>query len=286
MNIYFDTKDLISLFEILPLEEIDQFEEMLNRGNHNLVLSSINIIEISAPLLDKNAPTNVMRLLNRIEKMPCRFIAEAMITKLELIEAGKAFVTTREYEQISPFVNRFDETLSIDGPPPTSDYMSFGLAETVFTLWTEDPTLFENYPQHHEPLKEVFKKDRLISKKPKLRDHFTTTIERLITISELTPKFEDIAAFAKWIYSKHTRCPSIRLGYETHHKILKNIGDIPQKGDISDYAHISCTPYVDVITFDARMINYVKQASRDLVGSNYAKKICLNIDEVIERVGN
>ena len=75
MRVYLDTKDLINIFEKSCPCNTDQFHNLLRDKGHQLILSFVNIMEISAPLLISQAKTNVMRLLNRIEEMPIKYIA-------------------------------------------------------------------------------------------------------------------------------------------------------------------------------------------------------------------
>ncbi|HKR61037.1 MAG TPA: hypothetical protein VJS64_15060 [Pyrinomonadaceae bacterium] len=51
---------------------------------------------------------------------------------------------------------------------------------------------------------------------------------------------------------------------EVYDEFVRNKTDKGQIGDEPDYRHVSVTPYVDAITFDRRMRNYVNLASRRL----------------------
>jgi hypothetical protein len=51
---------------------------------------------------------------------------------------------------------------------------------------------------------------------------------------------------------------------ETYSEFANNVGDKGQLGDPPDFAHVSVAPYVDAITLDARMSDYVKTAARRL----------------------
>ena len=89
MRIYLDTKDLINIFErVIPCGS-DEFGHLLRENGHELILSYLNVMEIPAPLVQKNSATNVMRLLNRIERSPIRYISK--IFQLELKEGYRAF---------------------------------------------------------------------------------------------------------------------------------------------------------------------------------------------------
>jgi len=85
-------------------------------------------MEISEPLLHREASTNVMRLLNQIEELPHTFIHSSCITRLELEEGFRAFSSGNEYRDISlPFVNRFDIVVDLEGKPATKQYLNYPL---------------------------------------------------------------------------------------------------------------------------------------------------------------
>ncbi len=77
MLVYLDSRDLINLFEKSKPCSPDDFDKVLLEGGHKLVYSCLNIAEISEPLLHSNAKTNVMALLNRVERSPHIFIHSA-----------------------------------------------------------------------------------------------------------------------------------------------------------------------------------------------------------------
>lgn len=278
MKIHLDTRDLINIVEkSKPCSASDLKNKLINKG-HKLAISLFNAFEISAPLLQMEAKTNVMRSLNCIESMPICFIAEAKIERLELSEALDAFTQGREYRQISPFVSRFDETITIDGPPATQLCLNLSMAEAVFMLWAEDPSLFNRSLNYEEPFKRLFASERSLPKAPKLRANFIKMIERSSRRLSLEIPSQDLKPLAEWIYDVPTRCPTLRLGYEVFHNIVKNIGDIPKQGDILDLAHVDCIPYVDLITLDRRMCAYVKQTCYS-IGLDFGNKIYNNVEE-------
>lgn len=281
MDIYLDTSDLINLFQkSIPISP-DDFEKKLRTNGHEIVVSIINILEFSAPLLEKNTQTNVMSLLNSIEKMPIKYISLPGINKLELKEALAAFTQGREYREIFPFVNRFDEALMVDEPAPTRPLTNYNIAETIWDLWHNKPSVFKLFQKHSPLLKKQMDSDRTLKSKPSLRDHFVENIRKSLSRYNLSITSQKLRVFSEWIYEIPTRCPSVRLGYEVHHNFLKDIYDIPKQGDMGDLSQINCIPYVDRITFDRRMSHYAKEACRNL-GLGYEKRICKNVDEIFK----
>ncbi len=278
MRIYLDTRDLINIFERDRPCGADEFEHLLQKNGHELILSYLNVMEISAPLVQKHSTTNVMRLLNRIEKLPLMYISK--ISQFELKEGYRAFKEKREYSDVIPFFGRFDETIEDRGAPPTSNFLNFPLSETVFTLWTEDPGLFKGYERYMHPLKVVIQEDRSISHQRNHLTLFIKAISRKLQLEGIRVIEDDAGPFAEWIYKKSSRCPSVRLGYEFYHKFVRNLHDLPKEGDIPDFGHVSCLPYVDILTADRRMSSYAVQASK-AIGLEYEKRIFNNAEDVL-----
>lgn len=284
MRIYLDSKDIIKLLEQSDPCTTKEFDNFLRNGHHELVLSFITIMEISEPLFHKNASTNVMWLLNQIEKFPHTFIHSSIITRLELEEAYRAFSSGNEYQDISPpFVDRFDVTVDLEGNPATKQYIKYPLAETVWDLFSFGGLGGLN--KYAEKLRETFKADRALNPKPSLKKNFANMVERNIKLYNLKIPLKEVTSVANWIYSKPSRCPSERLGYELWHKMVKNITDIPDDSDLEDFQNIGSLPYVDVMTLDRRMQGYVCQVAKGL-SVEYDKKIFKNTKEVLNKIGN
>ena len=281
MLIYLDTKDLINILEkSIPLSA-QQLENFLRRDNHKIVISLLTVMEIAQPLLYRKATTNVMGLLNQLERIPQTYI-HSDISRLELEEAVRAFSTNDDYRGIHAFVNRFDETCDLNAFPATKDYINFSLAETVWDLFNGGALGgLDKYATRY--LKQTFAADRALCPKPSLKKHFTKKIEREIKQNNLTIHHDNIDAFAGWIYADASRCPSQRLGYEVWHKMVRNVKDIPHNSDLEDFQHIGCLPYVDLMTLDRRMHGYVGQVSKTL-STGYDKNIFRNTTEALKKM--
>lgn len=282
MLIYLDSKDLINILENSKPLSVAQLENFLKGGKHKIVLSFLTIMEIAEPLLHKKATTNVMVLLNNIEKLSHTYI-HSNISRLELQEALRAFSAGDNCKGIFPFVNRFDETVDLDASPPTKNYINYPLSETVWDLYCSGG--LGGLDKYAEKLRQTFEADRALSPKPGLKTHFAKTIERNIDLHRLPIHHKNMSTFADWVYSDASRCPSERLGYELWHKMVRNITDIPHDSDLEDFQHIGYLPYVDLMTLDRRMHSYVCQASKD-ISVDYNKKIFRNTTEVLNKIGS
>jgi hypothetical protein len=260
----------------------EKLKKILNDGNHVLVLSIVTIMEVSKPLFNKKASTNVSWLLNQIEKLPHTFIHSSRIARLELEKALNAFSAAAAYEQIEvPFANRFDTIVDLKGEPATKPYLNYPLSEIVWDLYNFGS--LDGIKKYAKKLRDTFEKDRALNPKPSLKTNFAVTIDRYSKNDKLQIPQKEVKAFADWIYANPVRCPSIRLGFELWHKMLKNISDIPTDSDLDDFLNIYCLPYVDAMTVDRRMHGYVSQVSKSLQ-SNYGKKLFKNTTELLAHI--
>jgi hypothetical protein len=279
MRIYLDSRDLIFLTEKQTSTEIDLFENNLRKKSARLVFSMHNIVECCPPLLQPQIQTNVMKTLNRLDRMPHLYIADANITALELKEITKAFFEEREYQTVNPFVSRFDYVISPFRKPATSDYINYSLSEVIFDLWRVAPDVFEGYPNQSKMLHDKMELDRRRSDYKNHRQNFPNTLNQDLLLYIIHFPKEKIDELANWIWEKPSRCPSFRLGYEVYHKLLRNLNDKVKNSDIPDLAHVGCIPYVDSATLDNRIRGYIEQVDRS-IGTAYSEKLYSNIIEV------
>ena len=279
MLVYFDAKDIINIFEKSQPCSSDYLDSVLKQGGHKLVLSMTTIMEISEPLLHKNAKTNVTRLLNRIEKLPHTYIHESIIPRLELAEAVRAFSEGGEVLEVNPFAKRFDETVDLNSKPETNIYLNYPLSEIVWDLYCFGA--LGGLDKYAKKLKPTFAADRTLSPKPTLKENFIKTVALILKQHNVPTPSEGVESLANWIYSNPQNCPSERLCYEVWHKIVKNITDIPEESDMEDFQHIGWLPYVDLLTTDRRMNGYVSQVSAT-ISVDYGAKCFCNAKEVLD----
>jgi hypothetical protein len=285
MRIYLDSRDHIVLTERFSVEKTNAFEAAIRGGSHELVFSMHNIMECCAPLNQSTNQNSVMKILNRLESMPHVYIAETKIPALELMEGTRAFFEGREYGVINPFVARFDEVVSPFSRPATHDYIKYGLAHTIFELWQEDPRLFQPYTAESRQLETIRNHDRSRSDYRHHDRNFSNTVARDLKLYNIAFPQEAVNDLAAWIWESPNRCPSLRLGYEVFHKIVRNVTDSGEDSDIPDFGHGDCVPYVDAITLDRRMRGYVEQADRSM-GTEYSQKLFGDVNEIQTSIQN
>jgi hypothetical protein len=280
VKIYLDSKDLINIFERAYPFASDQLEHALRNGGHQLVLSLYSIIEIAAPLCHPSSKSNVMRVLNEVERLPIVFV-HPDVDRLELEEAMTAFSGKREYTDVQPFVNRFDETIDLSARPPTAVFMNYTLGETVWDLYCYNA--LKGLESYGPTLKQLMAADRVLTKPPSLKANFIKMIDRKLKRYGITCSPLFASALANWIYENPFRCPSVRLGYEVWHKLVKNKRDKLEDSDMEDYQHLTCLPYIDLMTLDRRMCGYVEQAGAGL-RLDHARRVLRSAEDLLCRL--
>lgn len=284
-RIYLDTRDLIILAERQSEEYLDGVCRWLDAHHGRLVFSLSNILECCTPLSVKLGQTSVMRTLGKLEALPHSFLAEAKIPRDEIISAISSFSAGEDYQTINPYVERFDQVLSPFQHPATSIFLKYGLAQAVFEVWQARSDLFSAETKYSQILADLRKSDR---SRPDYRWHnlnFPEYVRRTLVQFNIPFPNDEIEALANWIWDISTRCPSIRLGYEVYHQILRNISDISAESDIGDLTHVGCIPYVDAITLDRRIRGYVRQADRALK-THYSNKVFTDLPNLQSRYHN
>ncbi len=280
MKLYLDVKDLINIFQRANPISADEFHQCLQQGSHQLTVSYHTVSELSVPLVRSTSKTNVMALLNRLERMPITFIHSG-IDGLELKEALDAFSSKRAYKDIYPFVNRFDQTVDLHARPPTSIFLNYSIAETVWDLHSHGA--LEGLESYAQQMRELFAANRGLRKPPSLKSNFEKMLQRNLKLYKLPWSTVSLPDLATWVYDNPNRCPAMRLGYEVWHQIVKNKTDSLEDSDMEDYHHLTCLPYVDLMTLDKRMHAYVSQASASL-GLDYHRRIFKSAQDALSRL--
>jgi hypothetical protein len=283
VKIYLDAKDLINILERGVPYTANQLEHALRNGGHQLVLSLYSITEIAAPLNQSSSTTNVMRLLNEVERLPIVFF-HPDVDHLELDEAMTAFSRKREYTDVEPFVNRFDQTVDLSANPATRILMNYSLGEAVWDLYCNGA--LKGLESYAPTLRQLMAADRALTKPPTLKANFIKMIERKLKGYRIKCFATSASALGNWIYENPVRCPSVRLGYEVWHKLVKNKADALEDSDMEDYQHVTCLPYVELMSLDRRMCGYVEQAGASL-RLDYTHRVFRSAQDIfrhIERV--
>jgi len=74
--------------------------------------------------------------------------------------------------------------------------------------------------------------------------------------------------FARWLYESPSRCPGVRLVYETSHRFRRDRQARPKASDLIDLARVNAVPYVNFFVTDSAMLTYCRQAAAE-IGLSY-----------------
>ena len=269
MRIFPDTRDLINLLQYDQPTSAQRFEDYLLAGNHQIVLSFMNVWELAGPLAEGAEFMELRHLFQSLERMPHICIRTVGVFGDEIQAALGAFTNGTAYQAPMPYVQRWDATLeSMPGQrfPSTVDMLILKLDEIVYLMSRSNPGLFKVDPNHTASLQVQFQNDRvqLRARQAPARDHFIHTIRNHAATRGINLPRGREDEFAGWIYSDPNRCPGLRLNHEVYRALMQNYTDIPERGDFADLAHIGLIPYVDAATLDRRMRNYCNFAAREL----------------------
>lgn len=149
MNILPDTRDLINVIERGQPIFADEFRRYLLNGNHQAVLTFNNVRELAGPLAIDGDFLRIRRLLQSVEALPHRYLGEVALPGFELHAAVEAFTRRAEYQNINPFVTRWDHTIMARPGQLNPEYrrlVGLRLDEVVFDVFRFQPRVFQ--PPH------------------------------------------------------------------------------------------------------------------------------------------
>ena len=234
--------------------------------------------------------------LRSAEGMPHTYLKEVSIIPAEIRSALEAFNIGTEYQECSPYVARWDQTLEshdAESEAALEVYLAnLGLVTTVFLTYVGGPATFAPPERYLAPLQAQFENDRNHHRTGQARDpqHFIDCVKRYAERARVNVPDKREDEFARWIYANPHRCPGLRLHHETYRALMENHGDIPETGDFSDLAIICTIPYVDAATLDRRMRQYCAVASRRMIDAgaavNYGDRIHANVAALMQRHPN
>jgi hypothetical protein len=275
MLIYPDSSDLINLCRGTAWIDISDLALRLAAHSHRVVLSLETLIELAAPLRNGRS-LEVRRNLNQLERLPLTFVNEGRIYDMEIREAVSAFTQARDYNfaAVTPFASRLADAIDIRGNPlyiveggtrvSTKMIVNFRIAEVIRYLWNHDPQMFDVQRRREPNWIWVMDSDRALANPPSMRDHFVIMMIRALATHGIQPPAAGAEPFACWVYRSPSRCPGVRLAYETQHRFRRDRTARPGASDIVDLVRISAVPYVDFFVTDAAMMTYCKQAAADM----------------------
>jgi hypothetical protein len=293
MQLLPDTRDLINLTERGQPISADAFRQYLLNGNHQAVLTFNNIRELAGPLAARDADfLRIRRLLQSVEALPHRYLGEVALPGLELQAAVEAFATGTEYQDIDPFVTRWDHTINARPGQLNPEYrrlVGLRLDEVVFDVFRFQPRVFQPPHEWVAPVVERLGQDREALKAGHAppREHFRRIVRAYAASHRVNLPNGREDEFARWIYINPRCCPGLRLNHEVYRQMMMNLDDQFEVGDFVDLNLIFAVPYVDAATLDNRMREYCSRAAKRLLRYgltvDYRQRLYRNLAAIMER---
>ena len=260
MKVYFDSRDLIGILSRDDPTSPADLASTVGEKGWELVYSFVNICEIT--VTDDLLETR--RRLQILEGLPHLYVmALPPLRCEEFRQAVTASDRAEEPVSTNPFVHRWHHTYTYPGQPDYQDMLvNYSLVDQVLPILVRNPDVCRNLPWHADSLQGSVKQGRTSSglvRRSRVR--FENTVKAALSECALPIPSVGLAKFAKWVHSSPARCPGWRLFEETYLEFCTNVKDDVKLGDLSDYSHVSCLPYVDAITLDRRMAGYCRAAA-------------------------
>jgi len=184
MRILPDAKDLINTVEHDKGVIFNDFEQFVRQGNHEIVLTSTNVLEFAASLVQTGDFLQMRSLLQKLEKLPLRYIKETTIPLQELRSAKFAYDSGTNYRQIDPFVARWDDTIALEGQAtPTQVLVALRLDEIIYMIWKKDPTALQFPKKTGEWIRDQYEAKRHSTPAPRslAKKEFCNYVERQLS---------------------------------------------------------------------------------------------------------
>lgn len=284
-KILLDASSLIDLQHGIPLSFVD-LHGVLRKRRARLVLTRTSVLEFSAPAAETGDFPALQRELQQIERLPVAYLREGGITNAELKEAVAAFSEGREFVRPDPYVERWDETVVVEGSSPARMLVNQRLDELVFMLWRQR-ALSPVHRRWGSILRQQFEQDRDLPARVRkaIRNNFRQALRRHLAMFSISHPEEKVDELADWIYRKPSRCPGHRLAYDVRQELMNNLTENVTENDILDIAHVEAIPYVDAITMDrntaALCRSVAKRLEKSHLSLSYEKCIFASLKDLL-----
>jgi hypothetical protein len=192
---------------------------------------------------------------------------EVGIVGIELQAAVEAFNVGTEFANPSPYVNRWDQTMSpLPGNrrSPTDFLVNVSLDNLVFLTYIGNRAVFEPPRKQLPQFRKILEGDRALLRAGKLpaKQHFIGSVKKHAATHRVALPRDREDELALWIYRDPNRCPGLRLNHEMYRSLAANYHDVPDASDFTDLALTFALPYVEAATLDRRIRDYCQRAIR------------------------
>jgi hypothetical protein len=292
MRLLLDSRDLINVLERRSPISLNDLDSYLLAGGHELILCFSNIRELASPLASGRSYLEIRPHLQALEQLPHTYMKEVGIVGIELQAAADAFNAGIEFVNPSPYVDRWDRTLSpLPGNRrPIHDYLvGISLDNLVFAIFSTNRSIFEPLREKLAQFQRIIEADRALLRAGRLpaKQHFIDSVKKHAATHRVTLPKEREDEFATWIYQSPDRCPGLRLNHEIYRSLMGNYQDVPEASDFTDLAFTFALPYVEAATLDRRIRDYCQRANRKLgrlgVAIDYRSRVYDDVADLVRR---
>jgi hypothetical protein len=291
MRILLDSRDLINVLEQKSPVSVADLDSYLSKGGHQIVLCFSNVRELASPLANGASYFDIRPHLQTLERLRHTYMKEVGIVGIELLAAVDAFNAGSVFVNPSPYVDRWDKTLSpLPGNQrPNTDFLvNVSLDNLVFWTYLGNRRVFEPPREHLAQLRAILEADRTLLRAGKLpaKQHIVASVKKHAATHRVALPAGREDEFALWIYQKPNRCPGFRLNHEMFRSLTANYQDGAAASDFTDLAFTFAPPYVDAATLDRRARDYCLRACRKLsrlvAAHNYRDRVYNDVVDLLK----
>ena len=160
MRILLDTKDLLDLVQRHAPVSLSVFHEYLTSNSAELVLTFTAVREMASPLVDGADVLKVRGIFRKLESLPICYLREATVTADELRMAVTCFEAGDEYRGPCPYVQRWDDTLSVGRELLVKMLVNQSIFDFVYMVYREHPAALKGPSPFGNILRVQFQQDR------------------------------------------------------------------------------------------------------------------------------
>lgn len=286
MLILLDAKDLIDLVDHEKPLSLAAAANLFRERGWSFVLTTTNVVEFAAGATKQFDRLQTRRRIQQIEELPVRYMRSAWIEQHEVEAAYRAFKSGLAVDRIEPFVHRWDETIVGSGRPPNSAMLvNLRLDEMVTELAASGRLDLARYAAIAQLAAQDDRRNRSLTRVSD-KTRYTRLLEMRMQMFAFGPgTAAERRSFADWLAAHPLNCPASWFHYRVHEEFIRNSQDSPKRGDMTDFSHIPCVPYVNAATFDRRMLAYARAAAKSLARldstADYRSRLFHSLAEII-----
>jgi hypothetical protein len=262
-RLYLDSHDLIDVIaHERPVGPEDLRNELQARKTE-LVYSWASILE-TVNVGDLRESRSRLDTLDALPR--CFILGLPVLIREEFATALNAFRGQAPLNAVCPWERTLHRAIRDRGPVEMLDLLlNYTLADFVMPLLYFNPAVCANRQQNYLVFMADVARDRARDLRVR-RSYpwFRGGVGQILIRCGINLRQGELNPFAQWLWNNGSACSGWRSFHESYLEFSGNVGDRGERGDISDFSHMTAIPYVDAITLDRRMADYCRRAARKL----------------------